>query len=154
MNEGHDTLTLGSVRITAEDVAEVADGTAVVLVQKSGITGIEMKRALAAERPIPQFLFGLALTIPGFFFSRVLWSWLLFDGTLHVEITLWFILFVPVGLWLAFSAFRKRVLLHVHTERDHRKIVFKGRHTSEELRSLAAKANERFGYTIHVLLDA
>ena len=149
MTEEPDALVIGSVRVTANDVSEMADGHAVVSVPRVDITHIELKRGIAAERPLLLFLFGLLLTLPGGYASRGLWSWLCFGGTLYVDVTLWLILLLPVGVWLACSAFRRRVFLHVHTLNDRRKILFRKNHSPAEILEYVKYVSDRFGYSIH-----
>jgi hypothetical protein len=152
MNSDTEALTLGSVRISEKGISELSDGTPVVEIPKGDISRIELTRTTGAERPLAQFIFGLALAAPGFFFSRVLWSWLLFGGTLYVDITFWFILLIPVGLWLAITAFRQRILLLVHTATDRRKVVFRGNFTVDEIVAFVDCAKERFRYQIQTSL--
>lgn len=148
MNPDTDGFTLGTVRVTGKEIAELAGGTPVVQIPKADITRIELTRTTGAERPLAQFIFGLALAAPGFFFSRVLWSWLLFGGTLYIDVTFWFILLIPVGFWLAISAFCRRTLLLVHTATDRRKIVFRGKLKDDEIVAFVVQAKDRFDYPI------
>ena len=152
MTETQTTITLGSVRVTDAAVTELSGGTPAVQIPTADITQIELKRTIGAERPLLLLLFGILLTVPGFYFTRILWSWLLFGGTLLVDVTLSFLLLIPVGLWIAITAFRRRVLLHVYTSNDKRKLVFKGKHTQEELRTFIGKIRERLSCPVRDLL--
>jgi len=126
----------------------LSDGKPVIQVSKSDIKSIELKRAIGAERPLPQFIFGLLLTVPGWYFSRALWFWLFSGGRLVVDVTFWSIAMIPLGLWLAISAFRKRTILHVHMRNDHRKILFQTANTSAEIKAFVRRAQEQFGYCV------
>jgi hypothetical protein len=152
MSEENAPIVLGSVRITAEEIAEMSDGVPAVRVPRADITRIVLKRAVAAERPIVQMLLGLAMMTPGIFFFRTVWSWWSYGGTLHLTDLLWFVFLFPLGLWLVLAAARKRFPFHVETRNDRRKVVFKGKHTPEAVKSVADEACHRFNYPVELLI--
>ncbi len=152
MTEDDNSISLGPVHITDTEISQISDGILMIKIPKSEITRIELKRTIAAERPFIQFAFGLLLTVPGFLSSRVLLAWLLYGGTLYADVTLIFLLLIPVGLWFAFTAFRKRNLFHVYTHSDKRKILCDPTSTPEELRRFATEAEVQFGYSVFDML--
>lgn len=154
MNEQNNTLTLGSVSISDVEIAEYDRNLPIVQIPKDDIVQIDLKRSIASERPIIQFLLGLIITIPGFNASRVIWHWLFFGGTLYIDIAFSFILLIPLGLWLSFSSLQKRILLEISTKKNKRKILFKKEHSIEEIRNYIAQVNEVHGYKVRDIIVA
>jgi len=147
------TIRLGSVYITETSISEVQDGIQIVEVPKSEISKIELIRAVSAERPLLQFITGLILTVPGFYFSRVIWEWFFNGGVLYADITLAATLLIPLGLWIAFSAYRKRILFLVHSGNKKRKILCDPKNSLSEINRFADSASQRFGYVIENILN-
>lgn len=141
-------IQLENISASSDAISEVFNGEPVVHILRDHIVRIELKKAIGAERPVPQFIFGLVLIGLGFYFSRVLLFWLLYGGTLLLDLSIWFSVCLPVGVWVVFSAFRKRVLLHVYTDGDSRKLLFKKRHAYSELKAFVSELNNRFGYQV------
>ena len=146
-------IELGSVRITDLSIAEMQNGRPIIEVSKAQILKVELRTMVAAERPLIQFFFGIILMLPGIYFSRLIWDWLIEGGTLYIDLPLACILLIPAGLWIAVSAFKRQILFHVYTADGSRKILCDRELTETEIGQFASNANQRFGYSIRNLLQ-
>lgn len=66
MNDARVELQLGTVRITDKGVEELSGDIIAIGVPRLEITRIELCYSVAAERPIPQMVFGIFLVGVGF----------------------------------------------------------------------------------------
>lgn len=147
MQTNEDSLCLDNIIATQEFLAELDNGVPIVKISQADITKIEAKKALTAERPIVQFISGVIITLFGFYF---LYSYIIASETLSITIIAGMSLIAPVGIWFALVSFRKRLLLHVHTVKDTRKLVFHKKTGHTEIEAFAEKLGKLCNYKIEI----
>lgn len=136
-----------SVELSSKGITELDGARAVVFLPRDEIVRAELRRGISGERPIAQFVFAAlfsALSVASLLIVR---AWWLHGGLISVKVVPGMAL-APLGPWLIWSTLRPAYYLHVRTQDDVRKIVFRGRAHRADIEACLRRANMLFGFEI------
>lgn len=143
-----DYIYLDKIVATETSLAEYSEGNPVVEIEKEKIIRIELKKSLAAERPIVQAVVGIISTLAGIYFTDILVSRMICSAFFYFDISIALTLFLPCGILFTLLAFRRRLLLSVHMENDRRKLVFHRKTSREEVIVFSETIASKYNYII------
>lgn len=139
------------IRIRKGQLDEMRDGRPVVSVPIAELVEARIVHTRTAERPLVQAIVGLATTAVGLAFAIRFGWWLISGGTINdFEIVL--IGLLVIGPLVILGALRRGTVLLARTAKTTRKLIV-GAATRAELTAFAARARERHGLTIEVMIE-
>jgi hypothetical protein len=143
------TVRYLSVELSAEGVAEWVDRRRAVFVPRVEITAIELRRGVAAERPLVQLVLGVAFLVGGVGLV-VGGAHGLSSGLVRTSARLLAAagMLSVLGCYLLYSALRPQHYLFVRNRTDGSKIVFAGKADLRAIEQALRAASERWGYEV------
>lgn len=160
MRYKNNSLIYCSVRIKGDEIAELDekyDDKVVLAIPKDKVKQLSLLFGRASERPLMDFIIGFLFLAAGLFIALPLLK-NIYDTAISLE-TEYFspqavktlgapLLFFLFSFYFFFLAFRKRYFLLVKTNKDFRKIIFKGKVKEEYLLEFIEKVSKIFGWKI------
>jgi hypothetical protein len=138
-----------SLELGEEGVAEIGEDRRVVFVPRADITGLELRRGIAGERPVLQVVVGFALIALGLSMLGALQAVL--EGFLprtSGRIAGGGAACIAVGAYILWTGLRPAHYLWVRSSRDARKVLILGRVDLGHLAEILAKAKLLYGYEV------
>jgi hypothetical protein len=142
------------VELGADGAAEWLDGRRAVFVAREAVIDVELRRGIAGERPVLQFVLGGGALVLGaallFTLAGVL------DGAWSPVAARFAAAGVPLsilGAWVLWTGARPAYYLRVRTALDARKLLLARRVDLPELSTALHEASRRFGYRVSWALD-
>ena len=121
-------VTCGQIRLTDQTLMETDGGTPLIMIPRREITGIRFRHGFVSPHPVLQFVFGAALLSLGVLPTVHILYWLRHGGPFFSH-EVWFYSLAFIGLYTAFTAFRRDHVLDV-THAGRRTRVAFGRRTT------------------------
>ncbi len=154
------SIRLSSVEFSGASVSEIDGNQMMLSLPREQIASMTLERGIKSERPLVDILIGSAFILTGFY---VYWPLLLsLWGKIFLspgselapriassKLIVFGLILVPVGVYLIFTALKKRYfLLIITTHGMKRKIVFDADISYTEIRSFIEQVRTRYGYQI------
>jgi len=150
MSEPLPTLNFGEIRTDRFKVVEMKDEAEVLNISRDDLERISLKRGLSAERPVLQLLFGLAMTVPGLLMLPAYYRWAFAGAEITIGPAVIFVFLIPVGIWFATNALRRRYFLYLELSSGSRKTEFPRGTAVDAIKEYLALVESDFGYEIHL----
>jgi hypothetical protein len=137
-----------NVAVSEKGLAEFSGNRRIVFIPKDQVRNVEIKFGPQAERPIVQAIVALALIglgVAGLFMLAA-------DGLAAIRLSLGFLVFGGLGVWLLYEASKTGFYLRVICPNDTRKLAFKGVIQKAELLDFTKNAAQ-LGYDFRDCLN-
>jgi hypothetical protein len=140
-------LSCGGITCDANGLQEFDGSRLMAAVTREEIRSIRFQHGTLAPHPIIQSILGAALSVVGFYPLKHLIHWARHGGTFF-EGEAWFVVFLVIGLYLLWTAFRRGYYLLVESTQGKKRFVFRPGTPPAELQAFVAALGEWLGMKI------
>lgn len=135
-----------NVEFSTEYITLFSRQSKLLSIEKKDVQKITMKYGFQSERPVIQFIFGIALIVAGLYFIVNFFLRILVYRVADLDFLL-SLLLLPLGGWFIVDGSRKRYYFEVLVENDKRKFPLGKKPNKDELKKILSSISQ-LGYII------
>ena len=135
-----------NVEFSTEYITLFSRHSKLLSIEKKDVQKITMKYGFQSERPVIQFIFGIALIVAGLYFIVNFFLRILVYRVADLDFLL-SLLLLPLGGWFIVDGSRKRYYFEVLVENDKRKFPLGKKPNKDELKKFLSSISQ-LGYII------
>ena len=135
-----------NVEFSTEYITLFSRQSKLLSIEKKDVQKITMKYGFQSERPVIQFIFGIALIVAGLYFIVNFFLRILVYRVADLDFLL-SLLLLPLGGWFIVDGSRKRYYFEVLVENDKRKFPLGTKPNKDELKKFLSSISQ-LGYII------